>query len=427
MSKKTILILGAGFGGLRTAIILGKKLKRSNLTEKYEIVLIDRNDYQLYTPILYEVATTPKEIAGYLMLEHIITFPIIKSLENLPVVFSKNIVESLDIENAKALLDSGGELHYEYAVIALGSETNDFGIPGIKQYSYQFKTFLDAIKLRDNIFALVQEDNFPIRIVVGGGGSTGVELAAELAKLAQRLAQQKNKHVLTVSLIEGSGSVLSNFGIKITAPVTDRLKKLNVGLITGESISSVIEKRVVLKSNKIIPYDLFVWTGGVKASDMLSHLPLKIERQGKVKVEDEMLCVPATDHLHLAGKVYGLGDSICFYDPKTQKPIAGVARAAISQAAIVAKNIFEDIQLDEQRTKKAVHHKYVPVDYPYIIPVGGKWAIAKIGPFVIKGYFGWVLKGLVELNYLASIMPLKKALSVWFAGLKIFMKNDKLS
>lgn len=426
MSKKTILILGAGFGGLHTALLLGKKLKYCKLDQRYEIVLVDKNDYQLYTPTLYEIATTPKQAADYLTLEHIVTFPIAKIIENLPILFHKNIVGRLELENGRVVLDSGESISYNYAVIALGSETNDFGIPGIKQYAYQFKTFLDAIKLRNNIFALIEDGNFPIRIVIGGGGSTGVELAAGLAMLAKRLAIKKKRHVLEISIIEGNATVLSNFGTKITESVMNRLKNLGVELTTGESILSVIEKRVVLKSNKIIPYDIFVWTGGVRASEMLAHLPLKIERQGKVLVDEEMLCVPATEHLRLSGKVYGLGDSICFYDSTTQKPIAGVARAALSQGTTVANNIFKDIQLNEQKIKKAVSHKYVPVEYPYIIPVGGKWAIAKIGPFVIKGFFGWVLKGLVELNYLSSIMPLKKALSVWFAGLKIFMKNDRL-
>lgn len=424
---KTILILGAGFGGLRTALLLDKKLKHSNLTGKYEVVLVDKNDYHLYTPALYEVVVTPKETADYLMLERVVTIPVTQIIDGSSVIFWKGTIKNLDVENARVAFDTGEELPYEYVVIALGSEVNGFGIPGVKEYGHQFKTFLDAVRLRDKIFELIADKNYPVRIVVGGGGSTGVELAAELAKLAEKLAKEKKQHILSVSIIEGSGSVLSNFGRKIIQLATERLENLRVQIIAGESISSLIEKRIVLKSNKIIPFDLFIWTGGVKASGMLGSLPFKIERQGKVRVGKEMLCVPATEHLPLLGMVYGLGDSVCFYDPKTQKPIAGVARAAISQGTVVAQNIFENIKLSEGLTKKTVHKKYLPIEYPYIIPVGAKWAIIKIGPFVIKGIIGWVMKGLVELNYLASIMPIRKALSVWFAGLKIFMKNNRLN
>ena len=97
-----------------------------------------------------------------------------------------------------------------------------------------------------------------------------------------------------------------------------------------------------------------------------------------------------------------------------------VARAAISQGTIAVKNIVRETRGEKPNLK------YGPRKYPYIIPVGGKYAVSKIGPLVIAGFFGWILKGLVELNYLFSIMPNTKALKIWLKGLKLFIQNDRL-
>ncbi|MEX2410610.1 MAG: hypothetical protein WD607_04435, partial [Candidatus Paceibacterota bacterium] len=113
---------------------------------------------------------------------------------------------------------------------------------------------------------------------------------------------------------------------------------------------------------------------------------------------------------------YAIGDISCIYDPKTGNPTPAVARSAIEQGRIVAHNILNKNNPKEYKYKK----------YPYIIPIGGKYAVAKIGPIVFSGFIAWVFKGVVELNYFLSILPFFKALKVWFKGLKIFIKNDRL-
>ena len=438
MPKKTILILGAGFGGLRAAICLGKKMKHSGLKDKYEIILVDKNDYHTYTPTLYEVATTSKLTADYLKLKRIVTFPVADSINGLPVIFKKGAIKNLNLKKKLVVLDGNQIITYEYLVIALGLEANDFGIPGVKN-ALQLKSFLHALEIRDKIFELLEEQDQTavkdgaspkqLHIVVGGGGSTGVELAGELAEWICDPIYKKNCDII-VSIVEGSETILNNFDKRIIRAATNRLKRLGVKLITGDSILSVKECEAVLKSGRTIPHDAFIGTGGVKAPEIFNKFPLQLEHQGKIKVEDEMSCVLSLNHLHplnaAYGKIYGVGDIVCFYDTKTQKPVAGVARAAIIQGTIVANNIFEDIRLSEGLVNTAKHKKYCPQQYPYVIPVGGKWAVAKIGPFIIKGFLGWILKGLIELNYLISIMPIRKALSIWFTGLRIFIKNDRL-
>lgn len=159
----------------------------------------------------------------------------------------------------------------------------------------------------------------------------------------------------------------------------------------------------------------------------MGTLPLRTEdRRNQVVALEGMECIPKTPDLELHGKIYGLGDSVCFFDPITGQPTPRVARAALIQAGVVAHNIVEDIKAKEGLTKKASHKTYKPKVYPYILPVGGKYAIAKMGSFIISGLAGWIIKLFVELNYLFSIMSSWRALKIWLVGIKIFIKNDRL-
>src|SRR3989338_1044510 len=145
MTKK-IVILGAGFGGLHVAMKLGKAIKWGKLKD-HEVMLIDKNDYHTYTPTLYEAATTSKDNADYIGLKSIVTFPIEKIIGNLPIKFFEDEVENLglDAREMSLHLKSGYNITYDYLVMSLGSVTNDFDIPGLKEYSHPFKTFTDAI------------------------------------------------------------------------------------------------------------------------------------------------------------------------------------------------------------------------------------------------------------------------------------------
>jgi len=435
---KNIVILGAGFGGLSAALRLHKKIKRRGLTGKYRVILIDKNSYHTYTPTLYEIATTSKEVAGYLDLKRIVTFPVAHIIRNTSIMFVCQKIEMLDLLEGDIHLADGEKIKYEYVVIALGSEANDFGIPGVREHALQLKSFTDALRIRDTVLEKLMDrggDGLPVRctqtglrIVIGGGGSTGVELAGELKEWACALEETEANCNVSVSIVDGSPAMLSSFDQRVVDYATRRLNRLGVELVTGEFIKEVLPREIILKNGRTLPYQVFIWAGGVRAISLLTKLPLQAEARGRrLEVGSRLECLPSTPDLKLFGKIYALGDNICFYDPETKKAIPGVARAAISQAGVVAHNIFEDIKREEGLSDNPEHKKYNPtMEYPYVLPVGGKWAVAKIGPFVVHGYIAWILKGLIELYYLASIMPIKKALKIWLTGLRIFVQNDRL-
>ncbi len=478
---KNILILGAGFGGLKTVKILSKKIKGAGLNDKYRVILIDKNHYHTFTPLLYEAATTSKEVANMIELEDITTFQVKKICGNLPLGFVNAEVQKIDIPGKKITLksdrgvelldfspktfcfakssgdsnsqgeldfspktfcfakssgdsNSQGELDFSHLAIALGSEVNTFGIKGIPEHAFYLKTFLDAMRLRDKIIEKLSDGKKDLKILIGGGGSTGVELAAEIQGWICELKKENSgvkECAAQISIVEGSGSVLSMLHAKIAAKVTKRLKHLGVTIITDEFISEVNGEQICLKSGRILPYDIFVWAGGIKAPKVLTDIEIQKAKSNMPMVQANMRClasqagIPATPDLKF-NSVYGLGDSVCFMDPRTGRPVPYVARAAIAQGGVVAHNIFEDIKVEEGLSKKRNHKVYLPMEYPYIVPGGGKWAAAKFGPFIISGFLGWVLKCLVELNYFLSVLPTGLAFKTWFKMLRIFIKNDRL-
>lgn len=416
---KRIVILGAGFGGLRAAIVLGKRSKELG-KRGYQITLIDKNRYHTYTPLLYEISTTSKETANYLDLKSVTTYSAEGVLLGFPIEFIQGKVSNIDLANKKIQLENG-LIDYEYLILALGSETNFFNIPGLQESALELKSFNDALKIRDAVWQRIEEagQDEAVDIVIGGAGSTGVELAGEIQEWLSQMKKEGHGCRTSVTLIDASPTILNGFEEKIIKGVAARLKKLGANLLTNERVTKVESGKVYLTSGRIVAYDVLIWTGGVKANSIIDKLPFKKEKQGRAGVSDKLLCTAEKPDLNIGVKTYGIGDIVCVHNHETGQPVPMVARAAIVQGTIAAKNIIADI-------KGKSHLKYNPKNYPYIIPVGGKYAVAKIGPIIISGFLGWVLKGLVELNYLFSIMPNMKALKIWLKGLKIFIKNDRL-
>ncbi len=399
--------------------------------------MVDKNEYHTYTPTLYEIATTSKNLANQIDLKSIVTFPLHAIFKKKKITILKETVAQVDLIEGDIHFDPSAtgqqkKLKFDYLVLGLGSETNYFGIPGLKENSLALKTFIDALKIRDTIWERVSASSpdhpQKLRIVIGGAGATGVELAGEIKSWLGQLREEYKYCSSTVSIIQAMPTVLPGFPEKIIEKVTKRLKEINVGLLLNETIAEVKPEKIILKSGRVIEYDIFIWTGGVKAASLMSGLPLKKEEKGRVMAEDQMECLPQSSDLKLYGKIYGFGDAICFYDPVTGKPIPYLAEAAIQGAEIVAHNIIEDIKMAEQITRKAGHKKYTPPkEYAYIIPVGGKYAVAKVGPIILSGLAGWILKGLVEFYYLLwNVLPPMQTLRIWLKGLKIFVQNDRL-
>ncbi|HXF44297.1 MAG TPA: NAD(P)/FAD-dependent oxidoreductase [Candidatus Paceibacterota bacterium] len=423
---KNIVILGGGFGGVQAALTLEKKLKRLQVWNDYEIILVDKEPYHTFTPLLYEVATTSKNLADYIELKSLVSFPFAELFKNKNIRVANDNVIHIDVQEGLVHLKQS-KIRFEYLIVALGAETNYFNMFGLEDHAFPLKTFMDAIRLRDAIWSKVEAGEERLRVVIGGGGPTGVELASEIKEWVCELKEEVNKSCnFDVMIIEGSENILPGFDERVVKKVERRLKKIGVVLIRNERVDKVTQKEIILASGERIAYDILVWAGGVKAIPLTEKMPVKKEKRGRIEILSGLECLPENANLKIHSKIYAIGDIACILNPETNLPVPQIARAAITQGKIAAKNIIEDIKKQNYLTKKVKQYVYKPMNYPYIIPVGGKYVIAKIGPMVISGLLAWFFKGIVELNYLLSIMNPWKAIKIWLHGLRVFIQNDRL-
>lgn len=391
------------------------KHARSLKRKGYNIILIDKNQYHTYTPTLYEISTTSKKTANYIDLQSVVTYPI-EDLIGDKIEFKQAEVEKIDTRKGEVLLKDADPVPYSHLILGIGTQTRYFDIEGLEQKALPLKTFKDALNIRETIWALATsaKTNDEINVVIGGAGPTGVELTAELQEWFAELKKEGVRCNMKTTLVDASNRILSRLDKKIADKATKRLQRLGANIITKARVEKVKKDKITLSGDMRIRYDVLIWTGGVKAPENILSLPLKQVGQRGLIVDKYMRTKPKRKNQKMKGDIYAIGD-IAVY----KKSIPQMARPAISQGAIAAHNIISQI-------KKRPLKEFKPWKYPYIVPTGGKHSLAKIGNVILSGLLGWLLKGLVELNYLISIMPINRALRIWIKGLQIFIKNDRL-
>jgi NADH dehydrogenase len=389
-------ILGAGFGGLRAALDLEAGLRKRGLLKDYEVVLMDRSAYHTYTPLLYKLAAKTGRATDIFAA----TISLKKILRGRRITFLEDDAENIDAAGGVVMLRKNGPQAFKYLILAPGLESNFFGIPGLEENSVPLKTANDVRRIRQ-ILATLPED---AAVIIGGAGPNGVELAAEI---------KKNAPERTVTIIEAMPAILPGFPENVQVLAARRLKRLRVEIKLNEPITEVKSAEALAKSGNSYHFGLFIWTGGLKSPELIAHLPLRREARGRFETDECMECLPASPDLSLNSKVYALGDIVSFIDPRTRKPAPGMARPAIFQGGIAARNILSEID------GKPMHVKYKVRKLPYVIPLGGKWAIAEIGPAVVTGFPAWLFKEAIEVKYFSEIMPFFQALKTALKGMRI--------
>ncbi|MBI2450446.1 MAG: FAD-dependent oxidoreductase [Candidatus Nealsonbacteria bacterium] len=306
---KKIIVLGAGFAGFQCAKFLNRFFPG-------QITLIDKNDYHLYTPLLYELD---------------------EGKVKLPIKTSAKFIQ-------KEVSDFH-ELDYDYLVLATGAEVNYYNIPGLKESAITFKNLEDIKKLQ----------KVPAgEILIIGGGFTGCELAMELAI---KLTGERLK------IVDASTCILPNLDEELRKKAERRLRKWGVEIFCGYKLTKVENQQVFFENGKVFKFDNLVWTGGV--------------RLGRHKV-DEFLRVKEEKN------VFAIGDCA------STSP--GLIRPALNQAKIAAENIKRSIE------GKALA-AYKPKVWAVVVPLGGYYAVAKIGKIKIAGFIAWFIKEIINFWY----------------------------
>lgn len=397
----SIVIIGAGFGGLQCAFRLESLIKKVGL-QNITITILDKNRYQTYIPALYEVASASPKVSED-TLYHRANILIKHILGSRAITFIKAEVAHINHQERYIRFVDGNGIDFDYLVIACGAKTNFYNIPGLEQYALDLKDFVSALRIRR---ALKLGDQVPGTIIIGGGGATGVELAGEIHSC---LKQETS----SITIIEGNPRILPSFPENVSSLADTRLKKLGIQVKTGNVIKKVTKKTIILANGEKIAYDAFFWTGGIIPQTFLAQLPFQKEK-GFLRVAS---CLEVIDE---QGKrkdhIFALGDACITYDMKNNV-IPWTAQKAMSEGRQVAYNIFQGLLHREGGTCQ-------PEKIQFIIPISGKWAIAYLHNILYSGFLGWVLKNLVEFNYLASVLPWHKALAKWMGAMATFSRND---
>lgn len=390
-SKKQIVILGGGFAGTRAALDLDDYLLGRN---DFEITLVDNKGYQYYPAGLYKAAIG----------EQSITIPYAEIFAQTRVKFIKAYIDRIDIARACVVTDLK-ILPFDYLVIAMGS-ISDFGsIPNLDKYSFTLKSLEDARMIHGRLEDLVANRD-RARIVIGGAGFAGVELAGTLRDFLQRECGRLNKDLnnFQVLIVEGGTNCLPGLSEKVSALVASKLSQISVATRFSSLITEVGKDFVILNMKQRLDYDLLIWTGGVRSNRLPTDLGLEYDKK------DRILTTPSLN-LPSCPNVFVAGDNLCFMDPHTKKLGLPTTLAAKRQGARAAKNIYRLIRGKPLRP-------YYPTGASFSIALPGQYAIYFTPNLMVSGFGGWLIRQLADLRYFLSVLPVKKALSLWLFGNK---------
>lgn len=317
-----MVIIGAGFGGLEAAKILRK-------APQVDVVLIDRHPYQLFSPLLYQVAT------GALP-EDDIAYPVRAAIPG--VDFVRGDVVRVDTQARRVRLFDGQEVSYDQLVIATGSVGTTFGIPGVEENALQMKSIADARRIKTrllNTYEEVQEGRLPreaLRVVVVGGGPTGVEVSGAVSEVQSSLVREYPDIAdkASVTLVEAGPRLLPSFSEKSSQHAKEELEQLGVTVKLDSAVDRMYERDVHLKGGEILPAGTVIWAAGVAAPERWGDLGST--GPSRRLVVDEFLRLPGTPD------VWVVGDTAAF-SSGGEAPLPMVAPVAMQMGRHAARNI----------------------------------------------------------------------------------------
>jgi NADH dehydrogenase len=373
-SRPRVVIVGAGFGGLRAA----RALRRAPV----QVILLDRHNYHLFQPLLYQVATAglePEQIAKPVR-------AVLRRQRNFE--FRMTEVTGLDAA-AKQLATTDGAVAYDYLVVAAGGETNYFGLERIARHGFGLKDIPEAIRIRNHVlrrFERAMLEPSPERrraeltFVVVGGGPTGVEMAGALSELI-RLVLVKDypqldfRHV-RILLLEATDRLLATMPPRLSAAAAATLRRKHVDIRLGATVADYDGACVTLRSGEVIPARTLIWAAGARAASLTARLGLPLARQGRVPVEPTLQVPGHPD-------IYVVGDA-AYLEVGAGQPLPMMAPVAIQMAETAAANIRRQL---EGRPPAPFRYR----DPGALATIGRNAAVAYIRGVSVRGFAAWVV------------------------------------
>ena len=404
-NKKKIVILGGGFAGLECTRKLEGYFKNDS---EIEIVLVSEDNFLLFTPMLPQVAS------GMIETRHIV-MPIRTITKK--AVFYEGRVKNIDpygkIVNLWGSRDKRGiSIHYDFLVVALGSETNFFGMSDLEKNAYQMKTLNDAVLVRNRIIDMLEQaenETNPIlkksllTFVIVGGGFAGIETAGELIDLLldiRKYYPNIKREDIRVIVLEALPNILPGFSESLAKFAQEKLTGHGVEIKLQTAVTSFNGDEVMMKKLDVdkdtiddsmvssIQSKTVIWTAGVTPVNTIKRSLFKTDK-GKIIVDDNLEVVDFSG-------VFAIGDCALFLDPKTQRPFAPTAQIAEAQAKVAAKNLISLIKNSEK--KKFVYHSKGQMAI-----IGKRSGIATFLGMNISGFWAWLIWRNVYLSKIATL------------------------
>ncbi len=390
MDRKRVIIVGAGFGGLHCAKTLGSPDDGSPV----EVTVIDRLNYHLFQPLLYQVA-----MAGLSATD--VAYPIraaLHSKRNVSVLLAE--VTGVDVAGRSVRLDDGTTLPYDYLVMAAGARTSYFGHDDWARFAPGLKDLDDALEVRRrvlNALEAAERASDPaarqrlLTFVVVGGGPTGVELAGAIADLSRDILavdfKRLDRRAVRVVLVEMADRILTPFDPPLSDKARAQLEELGVEVRTGVRVES-IDAGGVRVGGETVHAGTVLWGAGVRPSPLAAALGVPMDGAGRVIVGPDC-AVPGHPELFV------IGDMASFTPAGASAPLPGISPVAIQQARLVARNILDDVAGVPRRT-------FEYFDKGFMATIGRARAVAQLGRLRMSGLLAWLAWVFVHLWYLVG-------------------------
>jgi len=392
--KPRVVIVGSGFAGL--------KLLRKIIGKGFQIVMIDKNNFHQFQPLLYQVATAGLEPSA-------ISFPIRKILQK-EVDVHFRIAEIYELyADEKEISTSIGKLKYDYLVLAMGAKTNFFAQQNIERYSLSMKTASDAILIRNTILenfelALLEEDTDKVgeylNIVLVGGGPTGVELAGALSEMKKFIFPKDYPELdlskMRIVLYEATPKILAGMSSRSAQTALEYLTKLGVEVHLDTKVEDYDGSRLKLSDGSTVPSKTVIWVAGVQANSVAGLTAESFGRGHRIKVDRMNRVMAYSD-------IFALGDLCLMETPKYPNGHPQVAQVAIQQAKLLGSNLIK------------LKSGFAPKEFEYadrgsLATIGRNRSVADLPIGKLKGFVAWILWSVVHLF---SIVGVKNRLSIF--------------
>ncbi|MBO5677332.1 MAG: NAD(P)/FAD-dependent oxidoreductase [Bacteroidaceae bacterium] len=395
--KKRVVIVGGGFGGLK----LANKLRKSN----FQVVLIDRNNYHQFPPLIYQIASSGIEPSS-------ISFPFRKIFQShKDFYFRMAEVRSIFPEH-KIIQTSIGKVTYDYLILAAGTTTNFFGNKHVEEVAIPMKNVSEAMGLQNALLenleraltcASDRERMELLNVVIVGGGATGVEVAGALSEMKKYIIPKDYpdlpSSLVNVYLVEAGPRLLPAMSPESSAHVEQYLREMGVNVLLNKMVTDYKDHRVMLKDGSSIATRTFIWVSGV-AAQRIGNMPEKsLGRGGRIKVD-------AFNRVEGLDGVFCIGDQCIMEegDPEWKGGHPQLAQVAIQQGRLLAKNL---VRLEKGKDLKPFRY----LNLGTMATVGRNRAVAEFSKIKMAGFFAWLMWLVVHLR---SILGVRNKIIVLF-------------